>query len=102
MATTCTVHSSDNDWESHAEKELYQEPLSVLDSQDAEPTWQIFQQLKWDGHAIKEMMRLYSPIHSRMRKVKSPIPVGHNLLASPCAPSRDPEFFPDPLTWNPH
>ena len=67
---------------------------------------------------IKETLRLHAPIHSMMRKVKSPmtitttladdssktyvIPTTHNLLSAPGVTSRQPEYFPEPMLWEPH
>ncbi|PVH70246.1 cytochrome P450 [Cadophora sp. DSE1049] len=60
---------------------------------------------------LKEVLRLHTPIHSILRKVKSPMPISstkyviptsHNLLASPGCTSRDAEFFPNPMFWDPH
>jgi len=62
-------------------------------------------------NVLKEVLRLHTPIHSIMRKVKSPMPVAgtkfviptsHVLLASPGCTSRDGEFFPNPQLWDPH
>jgi sterol 14alpha-demethylase len=92
-------------------EELYQEQLDVLGSPVVELTWENLQRLALNGQVIKETLRLHSPIHSIMRQVKSPmlvpgtewtIPPGHTLLASPGIPARDPDFFPNPLEWDPH
>jgi sterol 14-demethylase len=92
-------------------EELYQEQLSVLGPSRPELTWENLQKLTLNGQVIKETLRLHSPIHSIMREVKSPMPVpgtewtvppGHTLLASTGVPARDPEFFPNPLEWDPH
>ncbi|OAG39851.1 hypothetical protein AYO21_05917 [Fonsecaea monophora] len=93
----------------HLIEELYQEQLDVLGDQD--PTYDTLQKLTLHNNVIKETLRLHSPIHSIMRKVKQPMPIpdtdvvvpaGHILLAAPGVPSRCEEFFPDPMAWNPH
>ncbi|KIY03046.1 uncharacterized protein Z520_01512 [Fonsecaea multimorphosa CBS 102226] len=93
----------------HLIEELYQEQLSVLGGQA--PTYDTLQELTLHNNVIKETLRLHSPIHSIMRKVKQPmqipetdvvVPAGHILLAAPGVPSRCEEFFPDPMAWNPH
>ncbi|KAK2880031.1 Sterol 14-alpha demethylase [Arthroderma sp. PD_2] len=92
-------------------EELYQEQLRVL-GEDLPPlTYETLQKLELHNNVIKETLRLHAPIHSILRAVKSPmpvegtnyvVPVGHNLLAAPGVPSRDPQFFPEPTIWNPH
>lgn len=60
---------------------------------------------------IKETLRLHSPIHSIMRKVKSPmrvpdtnivVPQGHILLAAPGVLSKMEEYFPNAIEWDPY
>ncbi|OAP65320.1 hypothetical protein AYL99_01292 [Fonsecaea erecta] len=95
----------------HLVEELYQEQLRVLGDDDQAPTYETLQELTLHNNVIKETLRLHSPIHSIMRKVKRPMPIpetgvvvpaGHILLAAPGVPSRCEEFFPEPLAWNPH
>jgi sterol 14-demethylase len=92
-------------------EELYREQLSILGPSLPDLTWENLQKLALNGQVIKETLRLHSPIHSIMRQVKSPMPVsgtewiippGNTLLASTGVPARDPEFFPNPLEWDPH
>jgi len=63
------------------------------------------------GQVVKETLRLHAPIHSILRKVKSPMPVEgtpytipttHSLLAAPGATSRMDEHFPESMLWEPH
>ncbi|KAG8211590.1 14-alpha sterol demethylase [Trichophyton interdigitale] len=92
-------------------EELYEEQKRVL-GEDLPPlTYESLQKLDLHNNVIKETLRLHAPIHSILRAVKSPMPVegtnyvvptSHNLLAAPGVPSRDPQYFPDPLVWNPH
>jgi sterol 14-demethylase len=86
--------------------ELYQEQLFILGSPLSDLTWGNLQKLTLNSQAIKETLRLHSPIHSIMRQVKSPMPVpntewvippGYTLLASTAVPARDPKFFSNPL-----
>lgn len=73
---------------------------------------------------VKETLRLHPPIHSIMRKVKSPIPVpesyaappkgkanegksyvipeGHYVLAAPIYSQHDPSVWKESTTFNPH
>ena len=90
-------------------KELYREQLDILGGEA--PTSETLQQLDLHNNVIKETLRLHSPIHSIMRKVKQPmqipdtdvvVPAGHILLAAPGVPARSEEFFPNALTWDPH
>jgi sterol 14alpha-demethylase len=93
----------------HLIEELYQEQKRVLGDHD--PSYETLQQLTAHNNVIKETLRLHSPIHSIMRKVKQPMPIpgtdvvvpeGHILLAAPGVPSRSEEFFPRALEWDPH
>lgn len=90
-------------------QELFTEQQSVLNG--AELTYEHLLQLTLHNNVIKETLRLHSPIHSVMRKVKRTIhvpesdmviPEGHVLLAAPGLPCRMDENFPNALTWDPH
>ncbi|KAF3481742.1 cytochrome P450 51 [Arthroderma uncinatum] len=92
-------------------EELYQEQLRVLGKDLPPLTYETLQKLDLHNNVIKETLRLHAPIHSILRAVKSPMPVegtnyviptSHNLLAAPGVPSRDAQYFPDPMLWNPH
>jgi len=92
-------------------EELYQEQLSVLGADLPALAYDDLAKLPLHQNVLKEVLRLHTPIHSIMRKVKSPMPVpgtkyviptSHTLLASPGCTSRDEEFFPNALHWNPH
>ncbi|KAG0651148.1 Sterol 14-alpha demethylase [Hyphodiscus hymeniophilus] len=92
-------------------EELYQEQLRVLGSDLPPLKYEDLAKLPLHQNVLKEVLRLHTPIHSIMRKVKTPMPVAgtkyviptsHVLMASPGCTSRDAEFFPNPLLWNPH
>jgi len=92
-------------------EELYQEQLEVLGSDLPPLQYEDLFKLTMHQNVLKEVLRLHTPIHSIMRKVKSPMPVSgtkyviptsHVLMASPGCTSRDGEFFPNPLYWDPH
>jgi len=60
---------------------------------------------------IKETLRLHSSIHSIMRKVTRPmavpgsdfvIPPGRTVIASPSVVQQDPQYFSNPVEWDPH
>lgn len=96
--------------------ELLAEQKRVL-GEDLPPlTYENLQELSLNSQVVKETLRLHAPIHSIMRKVKSPMPITvaspisksytipttHTLLAAPGVTSRYPDFFPEPLLWEPH
>jgi sterol 14-demethylase len=92
-------------------EELYQEQIQVLGADLPPLQYEDLSKLTLHQNVLKEVLRLHTPIHSIMRKVKSPMPVAgtkyvipdtHVLLASPGCTSRDAEFFPNPQLWNPH
>ncbi|KAK5000307.1 Sterol 14-alpha demethylase, partial [Elasticomyces elasticus] len=92
-------------------EELYREQVDVLGRDLPELTYARLQRLPLHSQVVKETLRIHSPIHSIMRKVKSPMPVDgtpytipttHVLLAAPGVTSRSSEHFPNPLHWEPH
>lgn len=89
--------------------ELYQEQQNVLNGEPL--TYDSLQKLELHSQIIKETLRLHAPIHSILRRVKSPMPVpetqyvippSHNLLATPGFTARNEKYFPDPMNWEPH
>nr|WIM52632.1 14-alpha-demethylase [Cercospora beticola] len=95
--------------------ELVQEQKDVLgvneDGSIKELTYENLSKLTLLSQVVKETLRIHAPIHSILRKVKSPMPVEgtpyvipttHSLLAAPGATSRMDEHFPEPLLWEPH
>jgi sterol 14alpha-demethylase len=98
------------------QEELLAEQKRVL-GEDLPPlTYDNLQQLPLNSQVVKETLRLHAPIHTILRKVKSPMPITvtspisrsytipttHSLLAAPGVTSRFAEFFPEPLLWEPH
>ncbi|OJJ43662.1 hypothetical protein ASPZODRAFT_146004 [Penicilliopsis zonata CBS 506.65] len=92
-------------------EELYAEQVRVLGPGDAPLTYEGLQKLTLLAFTVKETLRLHNPVHSIMRQVKVPlfmegtpyvIPPSHVVMASPASSARDPQYFPEPMTWNPH
>lgn len=92
-------------------EELYQEQLEILGADLPPLKYEDLSKLTKHQNVLKEVLRLHTPIHSIMRKVKSPMPVpgtkfviptSHVLLASPGCTSRDEQFFPSPMEFDPH
>jgi len=92
-------------------EELYQEQINVLGADLPPLQYEDLSKLTLHQNVLKEVLRLHTPIHSILRKVMNPMPVpgtkfviptSHNLLASPGCTSREAEFFPDPMNWEPH
>lgn len=92
-------------------EELYQEQRTVLGADLPPLTYDDLQCLPLNAQVVKETLRMHAPIHSMMRKVKSPMPVdgtpytiptSHVLLAAPGVSSQNPEYFPNPEDWEPH
>lgn len=97
--------------EPHLFDELLEEQKSVLGPDLPPLTYDDLQRLPLNAQVVKETLRIHAPIHSMMRKVKSPMPVegtnyviptSHTLLASPGVTARVPEYFPNPGLWDPH
>ncbi|MCJ1397110.1 Lanosterol 14-alpha-demethylase [Xylographa trunciseda] len=92
-------------------EELYQEQKSILGDHLPPLTNEDLQRLPLNSQVVRETLRLHAPIHSIMRKVKSPMPVegtpytiptSHVLLSAPGVTSKVPEHFPNPSEWEPH
>lgn len=102
------------------QEELLLEQKNVLGQNLPPLTHQGLESLPLHLQVIKETLRLHAPIHSMMRKVKTPmsttvvssstpssnksyvIPTTHTLLAAPGVTARLPDFFPEPDLWEPH
>jgi sterol 14alpha-demethylase len=98
-------------------EELLQEQKDVL-GEDLPPlTYEALQKLTLNAKVVKETLRIHAPIHSILRKVKSPltiigstetesreyqIPTTHCLMSAPGVTSRQQHYFPEPLVWEPH
>jgi sterol 14alpha-demethylase len=96
--------------------ELLAEQKRVLGDHLPPLTYDDLPNLRLHAQVVKETLRLHGPIHTIMRKVKSPMPISvaspvgatytipttHNLLAAPGFASRTSEHFPDPMLWEPH
>lgn len=92
-------------------EELLEEQKRVLGAELPDLTYEDLGRLPLHAQVVKETLRLHSPIHSIMRKVKSPmavegtpyvIPTTHVLLAAPGVTSKSDEFFPESDLWEPH
>jgi sterol 14alpha-demethylase len=92
-------------------EDLYNEQVAVLGADLPELTYEDLPRLPLNNAVIKETLRLHAPIHTILRKVKSPMPVpgtnyvvptSHNLLAAAGVTASDPEYFPEPQLWEPH
>jgi cytochrome P450 len=93
------------------QKALLDEPKSVLGSDLPPLTYENLSKLPMHSQVIKETLRIHSPIHSIMRKVKTDMPVhgtsmvvptSHTLLATPLFAGVSDEYFPNPYHWDPH
>jgi len=92
-------------------EDLLNEQKKIL-GEDLPPlTYDDLQRLPLHAQVVKETLRLHAPIHSILRKVKSPMPIegtpyviptSHVLLSAPGVSSRLEENFPDAMTWEPH
>jgi sterol 14-demethylase len=92
------------------QEELYEEQKRVLGEDLPVMKYEDLSKLALHAQVIKETLRMHSPIHSILRRVKQPIPVegtpyvippSHQLLAAPIATSMSSDFFPTPDKWMP-
>lgn len=95
--------------------EMLQEQKDVLgtnaDGTIKDLTFESLSRLPLHNQVVKETLRIHAPIHSILRKVKSPmrvegtpyvIPTTHSLLAAPGATSKMDSYFPEASLWEPH
>lgn len=92
-------------------EELLEEQKRVLGEDLPAFTNEDLPNLSLHAQVVKETLRLHSPIHSIMRKVKQPlavegtnyiIPTSHTLMSSPGVSAQMYEHFPNPSVWDPH
>jgi sterol 14alpha-demethylase len=99
------------------QEELLQEQKDIL-GEDLPPlTYESIQKLTLNAKVVKETLRLHAPIHSILRRVKSPlriigntatttkeymIPTTHTLMSAPGVTSRQEQYFPEAELWEPH
>jgi cytochrome P450 len=92
-------------------EELLAEQKRVLGEHLPPLTYEDLPRLPLHSLVIKETLRMHSPIHSIMRRVKTDMPVdgtsmvvpkGYTLLASPIFSAMSQSLFPNPKTWEPH
>ena len=93
------------------QEELLQEQKDILGKDLPPLTYEDLSRLPMHSQVVRETLRIHAPIHSIMRKVKSPMPVegtpytiptSHVLLAAPGVTSKTQEHFPNPAEWEPH
>lgn len=97
--------------------ELLQEQRDVLGKDLPPLTYEDLSRLPLHNKVVKETLRIHAPIHSVMRKVKSPmsitshhssttktysIPTTHTLMSAPGVTARQEQYFPEPMLWEPH
>ncbi|EEY18730.1 cytochrome P450 51 [Verticillium alfalfae VaMs.102] len=91
--------------------DLYKEQVEAFGADLPPLTYEDLSKLPLNQAIIKETLRLHAPIHSILRKVKSPMPVpgtkfviptSHNLLSAPGTSATDPTYFPNPAIWDPY
>lgn len=97
--------------------ELLEEQQKVLGKDLPPLTYDDMAKLPLHAKVVKETLRIHAPIHSVMRKVKSPmsitahvdsttktysIPTTHTLMSAPGVTARQEQYFPEPMTWEPH
>ncbi|KAM0286993.1 hypothetical protein ACHAQH_000678 [Verticillium albo-atrum] len=91
--------------------DLYKEQVEAFGADLPALTYEDLAKLPLNQAIIKETLRLHAPIHSILRKVKSPMPVPgtkyvipttHNLLSAPGHSATDETYFPNPSIWDPY
>ena len=92
-------------------EELYEEQLRFIGPPSTPLTYENVHKLPLLTATIRETLRLHSPIHSIMRKVKTPLPIAdtpfeippsHILLATPATIMKSNTYYTNPEEWAPH
>ncbi|RPA71787.1 lanosterol 14 alpha demethylase [Ascobolus immersus RN42] len=90
---------------------LYQEQKKVFGDNLEPLSYEKLADCTLMNFVIKETLRIHPPLHSIMRKVKSPmrfpdtnivVPEGHYVLAAPGCSAIDAQYFPNPLKFDPY
>ncbi|KAF3176146.1 Lanosterol 14-alpha-demethylase [Orbilia oligospora] len=98
------------------QKALYDEQIKVFGKDLAPLTYEKLSELQMVNNVVKEILRIHPPLHSIMRKVKSPlhvpdtnfvIPSSHFVMAAPGVSAMDEKYFKnakefDPFRWVGH
>ncbi|KAF3906534.1 hypothetical protein ABW20_dc0107506 [Dactylellina cionopaga] len=98
------------------QKALFEEQVKVFGEELSPVTYDKLSELNLVNNTIKEILRIHPPLHSIMRKVKSPlhvpesnfvIPSTHYVMAAPGVSAMDEKFFKnakdfDPFRWVGH
>lgn len=109
MATTTwmLLHAAD---QPALVKELFAEQQRVFGKNLAPLAYEKLAECTLLNHVIRETLRIHPPLHSIMRKVKSPmhvtdtnfvIPAGHYILGAPGVSAMDEKYFKNPLEFDP-
>lgn len=108
MATTSwmLLHASD---QPNLVKDLYAEQQRVFGRDLSPLTYDKLADCTILNNMIRETLRIHPPLHSIIRKVKSPmhvadtkfvIPAGHFVLGAPGVSAMDEKYFKNPLTFD--
>ncbi|KAF3937641.1 hypothetical protein ABW19_dt0209394 [Dactylella cylindrospora] len=93
------------------QKDLYEEQLRVFGPELEPVSYEKLGELSLVNNTIKEILRIHPPLHSIMRKVKSPlhvpdtnyvIPSTHYVLAAPGVSAMDEKYFKNAKTFDPY
>jgi cytochrome P450 len=91
--------------------ELYKEQQEVCGTDLRPLVYEDLAKLPLLNNVIREVLRMHPPLHSIMRKVKSPmtikergyiVPAGYHVLAAPGASAMDEKYFKNPKEFDPH
>ncbi|KAL8676656.1 MAG: hypothetical protein Q9186_006840 [Xanthomendoza sp. 1 TL-2023] len=95
----------------HLIDELYNEQINISGADLTKPLeYEDLDKMPLLTYTIRETLRLHTPIHSIMRKVKNPMPIegtsmvvprNNILLATPASMGRDDHYFPNAMDWDP-
>jgi len=91
-------------------EELYQEQIKIFGPELSPLTFDKLSEMDGVNNVVKEILRIHPPLHSIIRKVKSPmqvegtnyvIPDTHFVMAAPGVSAVDEKYFKDPYAFDP-
>nr|QEG78945.1 CYP6BH5 [Phaedon cochleariae] len=109
-STTITMTLFELAQNQEAQDRVREEVINCLEKDNNDPTYETIMEMKYLGLAVDETLRLWPPVTTLTRvcvqDYKYPggdfsVEKGRTVIIPVLGLHRDPDYFPDPLKWNP-